>query len=428
MTKADLIIHNASQIITVQGHGQPKAGASMSDLGMICNGAIAIMDRKIVWVGPEKDITQIDPLPGCKYWDAHQCAVLPGFVDCHTHLIFAGTREDEFSQKIAGVSYMEIAMGGGGIKRSVRTTREATIEQLISLGKSRLKTFLHFGVTCVEIKSGYGLDTVTELKILKAARFLADEFPMELPRTFLGAHEFPMEKTRQEYLEEVCEEMIPMVAEQNLAEFCDVFCEKGAYTVEDARRVLSVGKKYGLKPKIHSDQMSCLGGTELAAELKAVSADHLDYINHSGMLALKESGTIGVILPGAVFFLGLKQYPPVREMIHSGMALALSTDFNPGSCMSQHLPLMMSIACIQTRMTIPETITACTLNAAYAAGRGTVCGSIEPGKRADIIILDTPNFEMIPYHLGHNHVRDVICAGKPVIENFQEKPFQLEKN
>ncbi|MBN1550749.1 imidazolonepropionase [bacterium] len=416
----DFLLHNSAQIITLAGAQSPRKGRSMSELSIRKNAAIAAKDGVIVWVGSENEITEeLDILPEATIIDAENNAVLPGLVDCHTHLVFAGTREDEFAQKIAGVPYMEIAAKGGGIKRTVRSTRQASLEELVNLGRKRLKTFLEFGVTCVEIKSGYGLDLPTEKKILQAAKLLAEEFPMELPRTFLGAHEIPSEIGKKEYIASLLEDMIPDVSRNRLAEFCDVFCEKGVYDIDDARRVLSAGKSAGLQPKIHAEQLTNSGAARLAAECHAISADHLDHIDETSMKALARSGTIGVILPGAVFFLGLKQYPPVRKMIEHGMAVALSTDFNPGSCMTQNLALMMTIACTQCRMTIDEAITAITINAAWAAGRGSVCGSIEPGKRADIIVLDTPSYEMLPYHFGHNHIRHVFCKGKTAVENFQ---------
>ncbi len=420
MMYADLIIRNTSQVVTVAGNGKPKKGAEMKSLKVIDRGAVAVSNGKIVWTGAEKSLPE--PFANAaRTIDAEGCAVLPGLVDCHTHLVFSGTREDEFAQKIAGVPYMEIAAKGGGIKRTVRTTRAASEQELLALAEHRIREFLKFGVTCMEFKSGYGLDLETEQKILTVAGRAAAKFPIAYARTFLGAHEIPPGKSRREYLDEVCNRMIPRIAEENLAEFCDVFCEKKVFSVPESRRVLETGLKHGLAPKIHTDQMTSIGGTELAAELEAVSADHLDHITDSGISALIQSGTIGVILPGAVFFLGLNQYAPARKMMDSGMAIAISTDFNPGSCMSQNLHLMMTIACTQCRMTVEEVITACTLNAAFAMGRGKICGSIEPGKRADLIILDTDRYEMLPYHFGHNHVRTVICAGQPVIENFEQK-------
>ncbi|MBN1355699.1 imidazolonepropionase [bacterium] len=424
MKQADLVITNTAEIITVSGNGRPKRGKEMSNLEIIPRGAVACNRGRIVWVGPETDMDRYVSIePDAVHVDAENGAILPGLVDCHTHLIFAGSRENEFAQKIAGVPYMEIAAAGGGIKSTVRATRAASVADLVAAGRQRIREGFSFGVTAHEIKSGYGLDTESELKILRAARDLRSEMNMELPRTFLGAHEIPPKTGRREYLDLVCEEMIPRVAREGLAEFCDVFCEKGVFSVEEARRVLNTGLLHGLSPKIHAEQLSNSGGTVLAAELNAVSADHLDYIDDDGIHALIRSGTIGVLLPGAVFFLGLNRYAPARKMIDSGMTIALSTDFNPGSCMSQNLPLIMTIACTQCRMTIQEAISACTLNAAFAAGRGTVCGSIEPGKRADLIILDTPAYSMIPYHFGHNHVRHVFCGGIPVVRNFCFQSF-----
>ncbi len=241
---------------------------------------------------------------------------------------------------------------------------------------------------------------------------------MEICTTFLGAHEVPPGRNKSEYLDEVCEVMIPECAEGELAEFCDVFCEKGVYTVEEARRVLTSGLSHGLRAKIHADQMTDGGGAALAAEVGAVSADHLDYTSLDGLRAMKRSGTIPVILPGAVFFLGLRQYPPVRKMMEEQLPVAMATDFNPGSCMSQNVSMIMTIACTQCRMSIPEALTAFTLNAAHAMDRGKICGSIEVGKRADFVILDVDNYEMLPYHFGHNHIKHVICKGRHLVNNF----------
>lgn len=413
--EADLIVTGANQVVTVAGNGKARCGAEMSDLGIISRGAVAINKGKIVWAGPESALKDAVILANnTRTVDAGGGAVLPGFVDPHTHMIFAGTREDEFADKIAGVPYMEIAAKGGGIKRTVKTTREASLETLIKIGKARLDHALKLGITCVEIKSGYGLDTETELKMLRAADAVRQSSEAEVVTTFLGAHEVPPGADKGEYLDTVCNEMIPRVAEESLASYCDVFCEKGVYTVEEARRVLTTGLEYGLRPKIHADQMTNFGGAVLAGELGAVSADHIDYTDTEGIDAMIQGSVIGVILPGAVFFLGLTRYPPVREMIQRGLPLALATDFNPGSCFSQNLHLMTTLACTQCRMTIPEAICAITLNAAYAVGKGDVCGSIEVGKRGDLVILDTPEFEMIPYHFGHSHIRQVICNGKIV--------------
>ncbi len=420
--KADLVVLNSRQVVTVAGNGSPKAGAKMSELGIVPDGAVAVYEQKIVWVGSTKNWKDAVNLANdAQILDAEGGAILPGLVDCHTHLIFAGTREDEFSMKIAGIPYMEIARKGGGIKRTVTHTRNATEDQLFEIAQQRLRQAVRFGITCIEIKSGYGLEMETELKMLRVAQKLRNTCPVEIVSTFLGAHEVPQNMDKETYLHEVCSSMIPQVASENLAEFCDVFCEAGVFTVEEAERVLQTGCRYGLKPKIHADQITAFKGAQLAGALRATSADHLDYTDPEGISAIRDSDTVAVLLPGSVFFLGQKKYPPARQMISDGLVIALATDFNPGSCMTQNIHLITTIACAQCKMTIPEAITAITLNAAYAIGRGDRCGSIETGKRADLIILDTPSFEMIPYHFGHNHVRHVLCNGHLMVCDFKDR-------
>ncbi len=417
---ANLIVTNISQLITLDGDNAPRKGTEMSDLRIVFNGALAAFNGKIVWIGSDAELSaNIRTDKHTKIVDANQCTVMPGFVEPHTHLVFGGSREDEFARKIAGVPYMQIAAEGGGIKRTVRDTREESEEELYLKGVTRIKEALKFGITTLEIKSGYGLNFETEMKILKVAQKLKKTMPVNIAVTFLGAHEIPENKTRSDYLDEICNEMIPYVSENGLAEFCDVFCEKGVFTLDEAERVLLEGKKHGLLPKIHADQLTSGGGAELAARLGAVSADHLDYISDNGMQQLSKHNVVGVLLPGAVFFLGLEKYPPARKMISSGVPVALSTDFNPGSCMSLNIHLMMTIACVRCRMTIPETIVATTINAACALKYQNSAGSLSTGKNADFIILDCSSPEMIPYHFGHNHVREVFCRGKQVVSNGQ---------
>lgn len=423
---ADLVIKNTSQVLTLSGADSPRKREEMSKLGIIKKGAVVVVDGKIAWVGPENEISKhVCICSATKIVDAEKCAVMPGFVEPHTHLIFAGTREEEFSRKIAGVSYMQIASEGGGIKKTVRDTRSASAEQLYVEGLERIREALKLGITTIEIKSGYGLNFETEIKMLEVAKRLKETTPIEIVCTFLGAHEVPFDKDKVNYIDEVCSEMIPYVAEHKLAEFCDVFCEKGVYSVEESERVLLEGLKHGLIPKIHADQMTAGGGAELAARIGAVSAEHLDYISSDGIKALSENNVIGVLLPGSVFFLGLDKYAPAREMISEGVPLALSSNFNPGSSMSLNIHLMMTIACLKYRMTIPETIVATTINAACAINRQHIIGSLSPGKRADIVILDCPSPEMIPYHFGHNHVRHVFCSGKFVVKDTIVLPFKV---
>ncbi len=421
---ADFIVTNTSGVLTLDGPDHPRRGQEMSELGYIPEGALAARNGKIVWTGPESARQQsVDVDEHTRIVDAGGCAVIPGFVEAHSHLVFAGTRETEFSRKIAGVPYMQIAAEGGGIRRTVRDTRAASESDLYDLGLKRLREALRFGITTLEIKSGYGLDFDTEMKILKVARRLGETTPVDIVPTFLGAHEVPAGREKSDYLDEVCHTMIPYVAKNRLAEFCDVFCEKGVYSIEESERVLLEGRKHGLLPKIHADQMTSGGGAELAARLGAISADHLDYTGPAGLETLSRQGVVGVVLPGAVFFLGLHRYPPIREMVAAGVPVALSTDFNPGSCMSLNIHLMMTIACVTCRMTIPEAYTATTINGAWAVNRQNVAGSLTPGKKADIVILDCPSPDMVPYHFGHNHVRHVFCHGKQVVEDGVVLPF-----
>lgn len=415
---ADLVVQNISQLLTLDGPAAPRTGPEMEQLGAISGAALAVASGQVVWAGPAQDFEDnVRTDASTRRVDAENNAVLPGFIEPHTHLVFGGTREDEFSKKIAGVPYMQIAAEGGGIKRTVRDTRNASEDTLLSTGRQRVRDALRLGITTIEVKSGYGLEMDTEMKILRVASQLNAVTPVTIVNTFLGAHEIPEDRSKSDYLDDVCTRMIPRVADENLAEFCDVFCEKGVYTPEEAERVLRTGLEHGLKPKIHADQMTPGGGAELAGRIGAVSADHLDYTGPGGMKALADAGVVGVLLPGAVFFLGLNQYPPARKMISAGVPIALSTDFNPGSCMSLNLHLMMTIACVRCRMTIAETITAVTHNAACAIDRQETTGSLTPGKQADFVILDCPNFEMIPYHFGHNHVRHVFCRGRQVVND-----------
>jgi len=421
---ADLIIKNTSQILCFTGLNSPRSGSLMSQTGSVEKGCLAVKEDTIIWVGPEEMLEHnIKTHENTQIIDACANAVLPGFVEAHTHLVFGGTREEEFSQKIAGVPYMQIAAEGGGIKRTVKDTRAASAEKLFTLGQDRVREALKLGITSIEIKSGYGLDFNTEMKLLSTACELNKKTPAKIVTTFLGAHEIPIDRSKEDYLDDVCNNMIPYVAKNNLAQFCDVFCEKGVYSVAEAERVLKTGLEYGLKPKIHADQMTCGGGASMAARLKAISADHLDYTDKQGINDLVRAGTVGVLLPGAVFFLGLKQYPPVRDMINAGLPIALSTDFNPGSCMSLNLHMIMTIACVTCRMTLAEVFNAVTVNAACAINLQNETGSLQEGKKADFIILDCPNPEMIPYNFGHNHVLHVYCNGRPVVIDGAVLPF-----
>ncbi|MGD0037011.1 MAG: imidazolonepropionase, partial [Bacteroidota bacterium] len=330
----------------------------------------------------------------------------------HTHLLFAGTREDEFAMRVEGKTYQEIAQAGGGILNTVQTTRTATKKELKKLARQHLDTILTEGTTTIEIKSGYGLDEKDEIKMLEAINELTDECLMNIIPTFLGAHAVPPEfkNNANDYVDLICTRMLPYIAQRKLAKFCDAFCEQGYFSVEQCRKIFETAKSHGMSIKIHADQLTQIGASKLAAEIGALSADHLEQINDGGIAALKESGTIATVLPGVSFFLHCA-YPPARKIIDAGIPLAIASNFNPGSCMSYSMPLMMTIACTQMSMTPEEAITASTLNGAAALGLSEIIGSIEVGKQADIVLYDVPSYRYLAYHFGTNHVAKVIKRG-----------------
>jgi imidazolonepropionase len=411
--EADLLVENAAQLVTITPSF--RAGDAEGKLGVILDGTLAVKDGRIVWVGPAGEASnQVSLAPYAKEVDASGKVVMPGFIDSHTHLIFAGTREKEFELRLRGASYQEIAAKGGGIKSTVEKTRRASKEELVRIGKKNLDSMLSLGTTTVEAKTGYGLSTKDEIKMLEALRDLGQEHPVEVVPTFLGAHEIPPEYAgrTEDYVRQVIEEMIPAVAEKKLALFCDVFCEKGVFSLEQSRRILEAGKRYGLIPKLHADELTPLGGAELAAEIGAVSADHLLFISHKGMEAMAGKGVVATLLPGTAFFLFLGRYAPARQMISKGVTVALASDFNPGSCMTESLPLITTIACTQMRMTPAEAIMGITLNAAKALRKEEEIGSLEPGKQADLVVLDIPDYRHLSYHFGLNHVWKVVKKGR----------------
>ncbi len=348
--------------------------------------------------------------------DAGGACVVPGLIDCHTHTIFAGTREDEFVQRIQGVGYVQIAEKGGGIKTTVNAVRKASVDELIELALPRLDRMLRNGVTTVEIKSGYGLSRDDEVKMLHAARQLDALQPIDIVPTFLAAHTIPEEymHKRSAYVELVTsDDFLGYVADEHLAEFCDVFCERSAFDVEESRTVLLAGKERGLVPTLHADQITQMGASRLAAEVGAVSADHLETIDDGGIAAMKDAGVIAVLLPGCSFFLGVGQ-APARRIIDAGLPVAIATDYNPGSSMVESLPLVMAIACTQMHMTPAEVIIATTVNAAAKLNRADIVGSVREGMKADLVILDVANYNQWPYNAGRSCVRCVIKNGKLV--------------
>ncbi len=415
-----LIIKNATELVTCKGnapnHGSaPKKGTEMSDVGIIKNGAVVIEDGIIVAVGATNEILSKFDEKNYEVIDAANKAVLPGFVDSHTHLIFGGYRADEFSWRLRGDTYMSIMERGGGITNSVRATREESLENLVEIGRKRLHKMMQFGVTTVEGKSGYGLDMDTEIKQLEAMKILDAEEPIDIVSTFLGPHSvLPEYKGKEdEFLDFMINNVMPVVKERNLAEFADIFCEKNVFTVDQSRRFLKAAKDMGFKLKIHADEIVQLGGAELAAELGAVSADHLLQASDKGIQDMAKAGVICSLLPITAFSLK-EEYARGRYMIDNNCAVALATDLNPGSCFSNSIPLLIAVSAIQMKLSIEEIITALTINAAAAVNRADSIGSIEVGKKADIIILEYPSIHFLPYHVGVNIVETVIKNGKIV--------------
>lgn len=412
--QADLIVRDCRQLVTLKGGAEPRTGASMNDPGIIENGALAVKGGRILAIGTTSEIMASHSAP--EVVSASGKLVLPGFVDCHTHPVFVHTREDEFAQRLAGKSYVEISQAGGGIRATLKSTRAASEELLFDLAAKRLRRMTELGATTVEAKSGYGLDTASELKQLRVIKRLADETPVNVVPTFMGAHEFPPEYAGDHaaYIRVLCEEMIPAVAAQGIARFCDIFTEAHVFGIAESRVVLDCAKAHGLRLKMHADEIEPIGGAELAAELGCVSADHLGAASDEGIRSLKEAGVIPVLLPATLYSLGSKNYARGRSMIDQGLPVAIATDYNPGSCNCDSLPFTMSLACLQMGLTPAEALCACTINAAHALGLGSETGSLEPGKLADFVIWDIPSLNFIPYHLGSSHISAVYASGNLV--------------
>ena len=407
-------IRHASELVTCKGKA-PKHGKEMSDIGLIYDGAVIIHDDKIIAVGTTEELDKQVNMEEYEVTDASGKTVMPGFVDSHTHFIFGGYRADEFSWRLKGDSYMSIMERGGGINATVVPTREASEEELMEAGKERLNRMLEFGVTTVEGKSGYGMDCDTELKMLRAMKKLNETHPVDIVSTFLGPHSvLPEWKGKErEFLDEQLNHVMPKVKEENLAEFADIFTEKNVFTVEDSEYYMTKAKEMGFKLKIHADEIYQLGGSELAARVGAVSADHLLKASDEGIRQMRDAGVISTILPLTAF--GLKEeYAPARKMIDEGCAVALASDLNAGSCFSNSIPLMVALGCIYMNMSIEEVITALTINGAAAVDRADKVGSIEPGKAADIIFLKFPSIHFMPYHTAINLVETVIKNGDTV--------------
>lgn len=418
----EIMIKNIAELITMApedvDNSKPRIRDDLLKIGIISNGALVIAEGKILAAGRTKDIiAEFDISSNTKIINGVGKTVLPGFVDPHTHLIFSGTRENELTLKLEGKTYMEILQSGGGILKTVRATREASINELMDMAKKRLDIMLEYGTTTVEAKSGYGLSKDAEMKSLMAIKELNEIHPIDLIPTFLGAHAIPpeYENDPDQYIDLIIDQMLPETQSGGLAEYCDVFCEEGVFSVEQARKLLTKAKKFGMKPKIHIDEFVRLGGAKLAAELTAISAEHLMVSSDDGLRAMAEAGVIGVLLPGTPFAVMEKNYPRARDMINIGLPIALATDLNP-NCLTESMQFIISLACYNMKLLPAEAITAATINAAHAIERADSIGSIERGKQADIIVLDVPNFQHIPYHFGINHVVKVIKNGKIVVD------------
>jgi imidazolonepropionase len=407
-----LAVVNCSQLLTLAGPRRPRTGAELRELSIIEDGAMLVRKGRVERVGTR---AEIEPLidDACEVFDAGRRIVAPGFVDAHAHPVFAGNRADEFEQRAAGATYREIAARGGGIRSTVRRTRAASEEELFAAALGREEWFLRTGTTTVEAKSGYGLTTEDELKMLRVVRGLNARGRLSYVPTFLGAHEVPDEYRGRsaEYVELVVNEMLPRVGRESLAEFCDVFCEERVFTVEESRRVLSSARALGLGLRVHADQLTRGGGAALAAELNAKTADHLEHTDAEGINALKEAGVQPVLLPGSVYALGSARYPDARAMIDAGLAVVLATDFNPGSSPTPSMTMILSLASTHMRMTPAEALTAATVNAAYSLNRGDEAGTLEPGKRADFVAHDCEDYRELAYFFGVEHARAVFVGG-----------------
>lgn len=412
-----LILKNAAQVVTCSGFKAKKGTEQMNDIGVIENGSVVVQDGVIVAVGADLDLSA--------YSDAEviDCAgktVMPGFVDSHTHFVFGGYRDDEYSWRLRGDSYMDIMNRGGGIANSVNGTRQASKEELFAVGKKRLDSMVRFGVTTVEGKSGYGLDYETEIKQLEVMKDLQENHSMDIVTTFMGAHSVPVPyKGRgNEFVDFLIKEVMPEVRDRQLAEFCDIFCEQNVFSIEESRHLLNVAKEMGFKTKIHADEIVQLGGAELAAEVGCTSADHLLQASDEGIKAMADKDVIATVLPCTAFSLR-EHFARARKMIDDGCAVAVATDFNPGSCFTESIPLAIALCTLNMQMSIEEVVTALTINGAAAVGRADQVGSIDVGKQADLVIHEFPSYKFLPYHIAVSTVEKVIKKGRMIYDATQ---------
>jgi len=405
-------------LLTLRGSGA-RRGNSLSNLALVKDGAVLVRDGMIAAVGTQAQVEALPEARAGEKLDLGGRVALPGLVDSHTHLVHAASRAEEYESKIAGASYEEIARKGGGILNSVKQLRAATAKELKKRALAALQQFAAYGTTTIEAKSGYGLELASELKILRLHKELANEQPLEIVSTFLGAHVVPEEYRknadgRKRYIKLLEENLLPEIGEGRLAEFCDVFCDRGAFSVEESKQVLQAGRQWGLAPRMHAEQLSRTGATRLAILLRAASCDHLEHVNQGDIRALGKSETVATLLPGCDFHLGLKEYAPARKLIEAGAVVALATDYNPGTSPTLSMPMILSLACTQLRMTPAEAITAATINAAYALRREKRMGSLEVGKQADIAVFEVADYREIPYYFGVNYCWMTMKRGRVI--------------
>ncbi|MFA7326807.1 MAG: imidazolonepropionase [Candidatus Kapaibacterium sp.] len=412
-----ILFKNISSLVTVNSDGALyKIGEQMQDIGEIKNGAMIVSDV-IEWIGETSDLVDIiSSYDIDKEIDLKGKTVLPGLVDSHTHVVFGGNRSAEFGKRLRGATYAEIAEAGGGIQTTVNATRKASIEELAEVGRNLAMSAAKYGTTSMEVKSGYSLTVEGEIKQLEAIRHLSETLPLRITPTFMGAHDFPKELKgdRNSYIDQIVNEMLPYISENKLAEFNDVFVDKGYYTTAEGTRVLEAGKEYGLLPKAHCDELADVGAATMAANAGAVSADHLLFVSDEGIASLKSSGTVAGLLPGTAYFIKMP-YAPARKLIDSGVITAIATDCNPGSCFTENMQTIMSLSVINMGMTAEEAISAATINGAYSIRKSNEVGSLEVGKKADFIVCNCTDYVDIFYHFGINHVDQTWINGKQII-------------